>query len=171
MRSGGPSTAPAPYPVAGVAVGKTRATLVECHDIAFVAVQIKGQGTGEVAPEQAVHEKLAHLAHAGEHPLRAGHDHPFLPRHTPQDGGERLLRAGLVKPEIHEVEGVDDALHLQGPCFAGREPHQFLGPGQQREDVAVREGQFQLGVTVEEPLELGVVIPIAQAAVVAPAPR
>lgn len=44
-----------------MAVGESGAAFVECKDIVFVAVQVEGQGAGEIAPEQAVHEKLADL--------------------------------------------------------------------------------------------------------------
>ena len=64
-----------------MAVGESGAAFVECKDIVFVAVQVEGQGAGEIAPEQAVHEKLADLPDAGQNPLRPGHDDPFFARH------------------------------------------------------------------------------------------
>ena len=52
-----------------MSVGEPGTAFVEREDIGFVAVQIEGQGTGEIAPKQTVHEKLADFADAGQYPL------------------------------------------------------------------------------------------------------
>ncbi len=79
-----------------------------------------------------------------------------------------MLRTGLVQPEIHEIQRIDDAFHLQGSGFRGGEPGKFLGAGQQRKDVLIREGQFQLGITIEQALQFGFVVPVPKPPVVAP---
>ena len=59
-----------PAPEQGaMSVGEPGTAFVEREDIGFVAVQIEGQGTGEIAPKQTVHEKLADFADAGQDPL------------------------------------------------------------------------------------------------------
>ena len=151
-----------------MAVGESGAAFVECKDIVFVAVQIEGQGAGEVAPEQAVHEKLADFPDTGQNPLRPGHDDPLFARHGAKDGGQRLLCTRLIQPEIHEIQRIDDAFHLQGSGFRGGKPGKFLGAGQQRKDVLIREGQLQLGITIKQALQFGFVVPVPEPPVVAP---
>ena len=110
-----------------MAVGESGAAFVECKDIVFVAVQIEGQGAGEVAHEQAVHEKLADFPDTGQIPLRPCHDDPLFSRHGAKDGGQLLLCTRLIQPEIHEIQRIDDAFRLQGSGFRGGKPGKFLG--------------------------------------------
>ena len=57
---------------------------------------------------------------------------------------------------------------MQGSSFRGGKPGKFLGAGQQRKDVLIREGQLQLGITIKQALQFGFVVPVPEPPVVAP---
>ena len=137
-------------------------------DIVFVVVEVERKGPGEVRAEHAVHEELAHLLHVQQYALEAGKHNALFAGHVLQRGVQGLLGAGLVVPEVHEVQSGDEAFHLQGFGILFREAGEFAGLGQKGQHVLVGEGQLEAGVAVEHVPQLGLVVPLAQAVVVAP---
>jgi hypothetical protein len=76
--------------------------------IALRSIQIKREGFGKIAADHAVDKKLTDFPVPVEDELRAVENQPFLGGKRDDDLLQGLARPGLVHPDVHQVQRIND---------------------------------------------------------------
>ena len=132
---------------------------LHCGDVIRGAVEVEGEGAGEVFPDDAVYEELADFLVAGEHGLRAHEYFAFVRRHLSHEDFKGAAGARTVHPEVEEVERGDDEDFLQVAGFVLKFAEELFRLVEHLEHVGFREQDFHLRVGVEQLLEFVLVVP------------
>lgn len=88
---------------------------MEVLQVVAPAGEVKSQSPGEVLAYKAVQKELGDFPFPLQHILGEQEDFALFRVHLPHHPFKGVSRSGLVHPEIHQIQGIDD--HSQIEAF------------------------------------------------------